>query len=167
MYDSISKATRTSARFLVALSFLIISSTLLNFELTKLPFLDQGGLDHQILKQLSIPIVIYFLISHFFNWLQDYGNYLKHLNSNTLNDLKCKLDEIDRMIKEMSKSECYQISQGLSNVIGNFKPQLYKLKYCLSFTSLPSRISEFYLIYIQSFLIPVILSAWAIILLFS
>ena len=154
MVNKISKATYTSGRLILSVSLLVISSHYVGFELDKLPLLEQGGLESTTLEKIAKIILVVLFFGHLINWLNDQSAYIKETNQETINRVRKDLDKINAMIVEMEKSERNNKARILSNVVSNFKPELYKLKHPLDKLFWFSKISEFTLIYVQHFLVP-------------
>ena len=70
-----SKVTVTSGRTLLSLSAIVIASHLFGFELTKLPFL-QEGLSEAVLLKMAGGFIAFLIIAHLFNWLNDHNGHV-------------------------------------------------------------------------------------------
>ncbi len=71
-----SKVTVTTGRSLLSLSAIVIASRLLGFKLTGLPFIHQSKLDEPELISIAWWLIIFILLAHVINWLNDYNGYV-------------------------------------------------------------------------------------------
>ena len=78
-----SKATRTSGRTLSTVAAVVIASGTFGFELSSLPLLDLGELDHTKLGQIAVPMIAVLLITHLINWINDHNSHLKEYTTGT------------------------------------------------------------------------------------
>lgn len=93
--DVLSRSTYTSGRAILALSFILIMSSVMDFKLTALPLLSEtDGLCHNQLVTLSIPILGFLTIAHCLNWFSDRAeSVLKHVHKDWGGDIFLEFSE--------------------------------------------------------------------------
>ena len=164
MQNIISKSTKTTSRSIFAVSFAWVTSSLIGFSIEKVPLVHQSDLDSDTLAKLSIPFLIFLLFSHLVSWIVDHSNYKKEYNESMLLSIRQDLTKIDHYIKLLESEETMDANRGLSNVIGNFKPELKKLRHPIERLGYSGRIAEFIYVYFLHLLLPLILSIWTFII---
>jgi len=165
--EVISKSTTTSGRSLLAIASLVISSRCLGFELKQLPLLQQSGLMDSTLLKLALPLLLFVMITHFANWLNDHNHYILIENEALLRGVREDLAKIKFAMDRICADDLNGndgVRNGMSNIIGNFKPEFLKLKHPVDKLGKVSKFSELFSVCVQHFLAPMVLGCWAVVL---
>lgn len=104
--DMISRATHLSGRTILTISTIIIASNWLNFKLSQLPLLHMVNLEDadNILRKIALPLIIFLLITHVLNWLNDRNGYLEKGHLTEVSSLNTNDPIVKKVLFDFLKS---------------------------------------------------------------
>lgn len=88
--EMISRATHTSGRTLLAVSTLVVASSIFDFDLKSLPLFNHGEIPEPTLQKIALWLILFLTLAHILNWVNDLNGYL-------LNDKKKMAKDPDEL----------------------------------------------------------------------